>query len=125
MPRQTYTNEAGLVAAIQRAVAKKYPTAFVMKTHGGPMQMAGVPDLFIVVDGFFIGAEAKHQKPGESEEHARGRATAIQRVQIAKINAAGGIAGVVLSPEETLEMIERGLTLKRNTTISSIDKEII
>ncbi len=105
----TYTNETGLVKAIVRAVKKKYPVAWIMKVHGGPMQMAGIPDLLICVGGLLIGAEAKHQKPGESAEHARGRATPLQRNMIHLINTAGGMAGVVLSPEETLDLIARGL----------------
>jgi len=106
----TYTNETGLVKAIVRAVKKQYPTAWIVKIHGGPMQMAGIPDLLICVHGLLVGAEAKHQKPGESEEHARGRATPVQRNMIHLINRAGGMAGVVLTPEETLELIARGLT---------------
>lgn len=103
------TNESGLVLQIVRAIKTKFPAAWVMKVHGGPMQVAGIPDLLIVVNGRLIGAEVKHQKPGESVEHARGRATPIQLNQIEKIRAAGGVAGVVLSPEETLELIGQAL----------------
>jgi hypothetical protein len=113
-----WTNETGLVKAIVSAVRAKYPSAFIFNVHGGTYQMAGVPDLLFCIDGLMVGAEAKHQKPGESAEHARGRATAIQRVQIAAINRAGGIAAVVLTPDETLELIERGFE-KRRTKESS------
>jgi hypothetical protein len=102
-----WTTETGLVAAITVAVKKAYPTAWIFNVHGGTYQMAGVPDLLIVIDGLLIGAEVKHQKPGESEQHARERATIIQRKKIADIIAAGGMAGVVLTPAETLELIER------------------
>jgi hypothetical protein len=105
----SYTNETGLVKAIVRAVKKQHPAAWIMKVHGGPMQMAGIPDLLICVNGLLVGAEAKHQKPGESEAHARGRATPIQRNMIHLINTAGGMAGVVLTPQETLDLIARGL----------------
>lgn len=108
MQKRTWTNETGLVAHIWKAVKEKYPSAWLMKVHGGPMQQAGVPDLLMCVNGMLVGAEAKDQKPGESEEHARERATPLQRIQIAQINAAGGIAGVVLTPEEALDLIERG-----------------
>lgn len=101
------TNEAGLVKQIAGAVKKKYPESWIMKVHGGPMQVAGIPDMLIVVDGRLIGAEVKHRKPRESEEHARGRATPIQRAQIEKLRAAGAVAGVVLSVEETLALIEQ------------------
>jgi hypothetical protein len=108
-----WRNETALVDDIWKKVHKKYPLAWIFKVHGGPMQMQGVPDLIIIVDGLFIGAEVKHQKPGESEAHARDRATPGQRIQIYKILQAGGIAGVVLTPEETLQLIEDGLTNNR------------
>jgi hypothetical protein len=100
-------NETGLVHAIGKAVKKHYPGALIYKIHGGPMQETGIPDLLICIQGLFIGAEVKHQKPGESEQHARDRATPSQRMQIMRINAAGGMAGVVLSVEETLDLIRR------------------
>lgn len=103
------TNENGLVLQIVKAIKTKYPEAWVFKVHGGPMQVAGIPDLLILVNGLLIGAEAKFQRPGESEAHARGRATPIQRNQIEKIRRAGGVADVVLSVEETLELIERAI----------------
>lgn len=110
----TAKNEADLVKQITGAVKKKYPDSWVMKVHGGPMQVAGIPDLIIIVHGIVVGAEVKHQKPGESEEHARNRATAIQRLQIKKLRAAGATADVVLSAEETLVLIEQAL-IKRYT----------
>ncbi|QGZ16788.1 hypothetical protein PBI_DEWDROP_141 [Microbacterium phage Dewdrop] len=103
------TNEAGLVKQIVVAVKKQYPDSWIMKVHGGPMQVAGIPDLLIVVHGLLIGAEVKHQKPRESEEHARGRATPIQRAQIEKLRKAGATADVVLSAQETLALIEQAI----------------
>lgn len=108
------TNETGLVRAINKAVKKKYPTAWIFKVHGGPMQMAGVPDLIISIDGMLIGAEVKHQKPGESETHSRHRATEIQRAQIQAINRSGGMAGVVISVEETLDLIDRAFVKQKH-----------
>lgn len=101
------TNETQLVAKIIRGVKKRHPQAWIFKVHGGPMQMSGVPDILMSIDGLIIGAEVKHQKPGESEAAARGRATAGQRNQIHLINWSGGMAGVVLSLEETLDLIDR------------------
>lgn len=106
------SNEAGLVVQIVKAVKTAFPAAWVMKVHGGPMQVAGIPDLLIVIDGKLIGAEVKHQKLGESVEHARGRATAIQRNQIKKLREAGAVADVVLSSEETLDLIGQALGQK-------------
>ena len=103
------TNEKGLVGRIVAAITRRYPHAWIIKTHGGPRQVAGLPDLFVCVDGQFIGLEVKHQKPGESDAHARGRATRQQLEQIRRIEAAGGTAAVVLTVEEALETIYRAI----------------
>lgn len=105
-------NETGLVKQITAAIKKKYPYSWVMKVHGGPMQVAGIPDLIIIVHGCVIGAEVKHRKPGESEEHARGRATPIQLAQIEKLRKAGATAGVVLSTQETFDLIDQALSAR-------------
>lgn len=108
------TNEAGLVKAIERAVKIAHPGAWVFKVHGGPMQMVGVPDLVLCVEGQFIGIEVKFQRPGESQKHALDRATPGQRMQIKKIIAAGGRAGVVTTPADALRLI--GLALQNDET---------
>lgn len=106
------TNEAKVVDSIHRAIKKRWPQAWWFKVVGSPYQMAGVPDVLVCIEGLLVGIEVKHQRPHESEEAARERATPQQRVQIGKINAAGGIAGVVLSDTEALDLIERGLEHK-------------
>ncbi len=98
-------NEAALVSQIWKAVRAKYPTAWIMKVHGGPYQMPGVPDLLMCVEGWFFGFEVKHQKPSQSEYAARMRATPQQQLQIKLINQAGGTARVILTPEEALAAI--------------------
>lgn len=105
-----WKNESALVSAIQKAIKKQYPAAYGFKIHGGPMQQPGVPDLLYCIEGHFFGLEVKHQKPNETEEHARERATPLQRVQITRINAAGGTARVILTPEEALDVIARTLS---------------
>lgn len=104
------TNETGLVREIAKAVKRAHPTAWIFKVHGSPTQTIGTPDLLISVEGLLIAAEVKHQKPGESEEHARGRATAVQLRQIEVLRGAGAVAGVVLSAEETLALIAQALS---------------
>lgn len=69
--------------------------------------MPGIPDLLICLDGLLIGIEIKFPRPGESVEHARARATSQQRRQIRLINDAGGMAGVVTSVQEALDLIRR------------------
>lgn len=103
------TNETGLVREIVREIRKHHPEAWVLKVHGSPTQTVGTPDLLICVQGRLIAAEVKHRKPGESEEHALGRATPVQLAQIDVLRRAGAVAGVVLSAEETLALIDRAL----------------
>lgn len=102
MPR----NESGLVRDIVRAVRAEHPGAWCFKVHGSPTQTVGTPDLLICVEGLLIAAEVKHQKPGESREHALSRATEVQLAQIEVLRRAGATAGVVLSAEETLALID-------------------
>jgi hypothetical protein len=103
------TREAGLLQAVVRAVHKQHPTAWQFKVVGSPYQMAGVPDLLLCVDGLLVGLELKFQRPSESLDHALARTTPQQRVQIARINAAGGIAGTVTTVKDALDLIGRGL----------------
>lgn len=103
------TNETKLVRQIVAGVKAQHPTAWTMKVHGSPVQAVGIPDLLIVVGGRLIAAEVKFQKPGESREHALGRASEVQLRQIKKLRQAGAVAAVVLSLEEVLELIEEAL----------------
>lgn len=100
------TNETALVGAIVRRIRAEYPEAWWVKVHGSPTQRVGVPDLLVCVDGHLFAFEVKHQKPGESEEHARGRTTAVQLQQIKELREAGATAETVLSPEEAVALIE-------------------
>lgn len=74
------------------------------------MQEAGMPDLALCVQGRYVGIEVKLQRPGESYEHAWARVTAAQRNQLRRIVKAGGVAGVALSVEDALTIIEKGMT---------------
>lgn len=100
------TKESTLVSAIRRAVLARWPGSTAWKIHGGPHQVIGIPDLVCCVGGRMVGIEVKLQRPGESEEHARGRVTHHQRAQLDAINAAGGLGIVALSVEEALELTE-------------------
>lgn len=106
MPR----NETALVRKIVREVKAVHPTAWCFKVHGSPTQTVGTPDLLIAVRGRLIAAEVKHQKPGESREHALARATPVQLAQIRVLRRAGVVADVVLSAEEVLGMIDQALS---------------
>ena len=97
--------ETILVGQIRRAVQRVHPTALIVKVAGGPYQSAGLPDLLVILDGRAYGLEVKKQRQGESEQHARGRATLRQESVLDKIRAAGGVAAVVLSVEEALALL--------------------
>lgn len=103
------TNETALVKQIRKDVLKVYPGAEMWKIHGNPMQTKGFPDLLIIVEGRAIGAEIKHQKPGESEAHAYGRTSPDQTRQIKRFRRSGAVAGTALTSQEVLAMIAEAL----------------
>lgn len=107
------TSEAGLVAAIDRAVRKEWPEAWIFKVVGSPFQMTGVPDLLICIEGRLFAPEVKHRKPGESVAATRARATPRQLAQIQLLQQAGAWAGVVISVEEVVEAIRDVLRPKQ------------
>lgn len=100
-------SEAQLQDRVWKNVIEAFPSAWVFHPVGGPYQTPGIPDLLIVIEGFFIALELKFPRPGESLDHARARATPQQRQQIRRINAAGGYACVVVSEEEAVRAIKR------------------
>ena len=103
-PRQ-YKNETALVDAIRKQIAKEFPGAWVLKTHGNPYQESGLPDLLVAWDGHFAGLEVKHPKKNETEEHARYRTAIAQRRQIVALRRAGIVADTVLSVAETRRVL--------------------
>lgn len=90
--------EARLQTKIQKAIKQEFPNSFVFKTHGGPFQMKGVPDLILCIYGFFIAIEVK--VPGREDT-----LTAIQKNAIERINKSGGYAFMSTSVEDSLEKI--------------------
>lgn len=103
------TTEAGLQRSVVKAIARQWPGCWIFNVVGSPYQAAGVPDLLVCVQGQLFGVELKFQRPGESRAHAVERATPQQRAQIGRINRAGGVAGVVTTPKEALDLIGLGL----------------
>lgn len=102
--------ETALTNRIRSTILDRWPSAWVFKVHGGPYQTVGVPDLLACIDGQLFGLEVKCPRPGETDGHARGRATLSQLHQIDLLNAAGAVAAVVLSPEEAVQVISRKLS---------------
>jgi len=89
--------EKTIVAVIMRAL-KDAGVRWMVKTHGGPYQSTGIPDIVAIAPktGRFLGIEVKRPKVG--------KLTDLQRSQIERINAAGGVAGVAYSVEDALEL---------------------
>lgn len=84
MPR-----ESSIVAAVVRLAKQR--GYWVMKIHGGPYQLAGVPDLLCIKHGKALFLEVK--QPGK-------KATAIQRSRMNEIETQGGAACFVVTNYE-------------------------
>lgn len=71
------------------------------KVWGGGYQKAGIPDLLMCANGFFISVELKA---------TQGTASELQKLNTARINTAGGI-GIILYPDgfEEFKKIMKGV----------------
>lgn len=72
---------------------------FCFKVHGGPTMIAGLPDIIVCADGYFIGLETKLPE-------TRNNTSPRQEFIHAAIRQAGGTARVVCSAREALQVIE-------------------
>ncbi len=97
--------ETLLVAVIRREIEARHKGCFLIKIHGGPMQVAGIPDLLVFHKGRTYALEVKVQRAGESVEKARARVTAVQRKMIANFRESGIISDCVTSPAEALAVM--------------------
>jgi len=87
-----------IVAALNEA-----PRTWAVKIHGGPHQVAGIPDILCCSDGHFVGLEVK--LPGR-ERHL----TEIQSRTLNKIGDAGGTARMVTSIKQAMKEVFGGDT---------------
>lgn len=78
---------------------------FCFKVHGSEYMMAGLPDIIVCAEGYFIGLETK--MPDK-----RGNTSPRQRIVHTQIEHAGGIARVVCSPKEALDVVQEALIAK-------------
>ena len=90
--------EFHLTRKILAMIHVEHPTAWAYKTVGGPYARRGVPDILACIGGRFFAFEVK--LPG-------GKATALQRAELALIYGAGGGAYVVTSVAEVRALIAR------------------
>jgi len=97
--------ESKLQRKIQKALKAEFSELFIFKVHGGPFQAAGIPDLVGCAYGLFFGIEVK-RPDGDPP-------TVLQEKTLAKIAAAGGIAGVATSPQEAIAIIRDGYMAHR------------
>jgi len=95
-------SEEAIVKKIRKALQGSVG-GFWFKVHGGPFQMAGLPDLLGCVQGRFIGIEVK--RPSRMTN-----VSPIQQRMIQKINLNGGLAIVSCDPDTAVEEVTRFLS---------------
>lgn len=75
---------------------------FCFKVHGSQYMMAGLPDIIVCAEGKFIGLETKLPETREN--------TSLRQIYVhKKIEQAGGVAQVVCSPAEALDVVRAAL----------------
>ncbi len=104
-----YRTEAKFQEAVIKALIAEWPELWWFHPLGGMYQRPGIPDLLFCIQGHLFGLELKNPYPGESDEAARDRATALQRKEIRAINRAGGTARTCTSVEEALVIVRAAL----------------
>lgn len=75
---------------------------FVFKIHGGPFQKAGLPDLFMILEGQTYGIEIKC--PGNTPSN-------IQLVVLTEMRKAGAVVMVSDDPSEVLDVVRKARSL--------------
>lgn len=91
--------ETKIVKAIMRTLNTSFP-GFYFKTHGGPYQRAGLPDILGVHRGRFIGIEVKC--PGKEDT-----LTKLQESTLEIIRLHGGVGFMATSPEDTKILLRK------------------
>lgn len=78
---------------------------FCFKVHGGAMMMAGLPDVIVCAEGFFIGLETKHFETREGT-------SVTQDLRRDQIREAGGFCEVAYTPAMAVDAVRRALALR-------------
>jgi very-short-patch-repair endonuclease len=73
------------------------PRTWYFKVHGGPFQLAGVPDLIGCHHGRFFAIEVKTPD---------GKLSTLQRAILSQIQAAGGLCGVARSVDDARRILD-------------------
>ncbi len=90
--------ESKLQKKIQKALKDEWPDIYIRKTHGG-IYTSGEPDLTGCLQGFYFGFEVK--SPGKKRT-----LTKLQALNLSLIQKAGGLAEMVISPEEAIDILK-------------------
>lgn len=88
--------ESSITRSILQALKRR--GGFWFKVHGHPGQLRGLPDILGVYKGKFVALEVKTPE-------RRKELTELQHHVLQKISEAGGVASVVTSAREALEVI--------------------
>ncbi len=103
------TPEGKLTRAVTRVLKKLKSEGLPiwwLKIHGGPMQVAGIPDLLVVVSGLSVFIELKAEG---------GKPSRLQLARLEEIKAAGAWTAVC-SHAETVEKLIRFVVDIRSPT---------
>jgi len=73
---------------------------FCFKVHGSEFMMAGLPDIICCAEGLFVGLETKLPS-------TRGNVSPRQSYVHSQIMGAKGVAAVVCSPNEALQVVAK------------------
>lgn len=76
---------------------------FCFKVHGSEFMMAGLPDIIVCANGLFIGLETKLPS-------TRSNVSPRQAYVHSLIEDANGVARVVCSPDEALEVVQAAIS---------------
>jgi len=93
-------------ANLQRRIAKmlREQGDYVFNVVGNPMQQRGTADLLVCHQGLFLAVEVKDKGGKESK---------LQEFERRKVDAAGGIAGVVWSMDEVAALLREAEMQRR------------
>ena len=100
--RRKIKDESYYQKRIKEALARRYPSAYIVKIAQGSYSTAGIPDLMMIYKGHYFGFEVKRPILGEERK--------IQKETIRKIMHAGGTAAFVHWPEEAIRIIEEEIS---------------
>jgi|SRR6478735_2199715 len=106
--------ESRLSRRIQQAL--RLEGWFCYKNHGNEFTLAGLPDITVCAEGYFIALETKMPEK-------RTNTSVRQDFVMGQIIEAGGYAQVVCSPEEAVEVVHNVLRARRRASSGAARKK--